>query len=721
MDGTIVVPVGPSRALWVKLAIGLAAMVLLMVLILIFFPWDVLRGPVSRYVTEKTGRHFEITRRLDVKLGRTTRILADGIEFANPDWAKDPFLVKAESAEVEIEFLPLLRRRIVLPRIVLKQPQLGLQLEADGRRTWALGRDTADPNNHPEIGALVVDQGSMHFVATHRGADIQTDFAIDGSDAQLPLSFKSKGTWRKQGFTAQGRTGSALNLSAALRSPFPLKVRAASGNTVVTADGEVASLATLDGANARVSIQGSDLADLYRLLGVVLPSTPRYALRGDLSKQGEVWHVQQIEGKLGNSDLGGALAFDRSGDVPVLSGKVQSRSLDFDDLAPLIGLPEQARSAAALPQVPGQRAVPLATPRVANDGGRKVLPTAALDGPRLKAMNADVVYEAARVTHARQLPLERMSVHVRMDKGVLTLDSLDVGVAGGIVKGRIRIDGNSEPAVAEANLDVRSLELGKLFPNLKLAKGAFGKVYGDIDLKGRGNSVANMLGTSNGNVAMLMGRGEVSNLLMEFAGLDGGEILKFMLTGDQTVHLRCAAASFDVKGGLMTSRAVVMDTEDTVIYGSGQVSLANEAFDLTLRPYPKDMSILSLRSPLKVTGNFAAPRLGPDKGALTGRGALVLALAAINPLLGLAATIETGPGRDADCGPALKEAASPYATARIAAMARGAPPDKGKPAAATLGGSGAATGNPAGKPAVAAGAANTGPHAPGAPGKPYGP
>jgi hypothetical protein len=165
---------------------------------------------------------------------------------------------------------------------------------------------------------------------------------------------------------------------------------------------------------------------------------------------------------------------------------------------------------------------------------------------------------------------------------------------------------------------------------------------------------------------------------MEFAGIDGAEILKFMMRGDQNVVLRCAGAAFDVKQGLMTSRALVFDTEDTVVYGNGQVSLADEAIDLTLHPYPKDMSILSLRSPLRMAGSFASPKLGPDKGALASKAGIVLALAAVNPLLGLAATIETGPGKDADCGPALREAASPYAAARIAAMSQ---PDVQKKAA----------------------------------------
>jgi hypothetical protein len=171
MDGATVSPSSRGHGWWVKALAGLAVAAVLLVLLAIFFPWDVLRGPLNRYVSDKTGRHFEITRHLDVKLGRTTRIVADGIEFANPEWARDPLLVKAEGAEIDIELLPLLRRRIVLPLIEFHQPQLGLQMEPDGRRSWALGRDTKDPGNLPDIGAIVVDRGTVHFVATEHGAD----------------------------------------------------------------------------------------------------------------------------------------------------------------------------------------------------------------------------------------------------------------------------------------------------------------------------------------------------------------------------------------------------------------------------------------------------------------------------------------------------------------------------------------------------------------------
>ena len=750
MNGTAATAGPHSYPLWAKVLAGILAVAALLALLLVFFPWDWLRGPLNRYVSDTTGRHFEITRRLDVKLGRTTRILADGIQFANPDWAADPHLVTAQGAEIHIALLPLLERRIELPLIELHRPQLGLQIEADGRRTWALGRDTADPRYIPKIGALVVDEGSMHFIAAHHGADIHTEFAIQGAPAPpaaggtaptgpsgttattaattpaaaaMPLHFKARGNWQKEPFTAQGRTGNVLQLSAPLRNPFPLEVNATAGSTTLRANGTIASLATLEGADAVFDLQGRNLADLYKLVGVVLPATPRYALHGKLSKQGEVWNVREIDGKLGNSDLTGELSFDRARRVPLLTGKVQSRSLDFDDLAPLVGLPEQARSAAALPQVPGARPAPERSARSPRDPGRKVLPTAGLDLVRLKAMEADVRYAAARITHVKQLPLDRMTVHVRLRGGVLRLDPMNLGVAGGSVTGRVHIDGTRNPALSEAHLDLRSLELNKLFPRVAITRASFGKIHGDIDLKGTGNSVAQMLGTSSGNVAMLMGRGQISNLLLEIAGLDGAEIIKFLMGGDQNVTLRCAAAAFDVNRGLMNSRALVLDTTDTVIYGSGQVSLANESIDLTLRPYPKDMSILSLRSPLVVAGSFAGPKIGPDKGALAGRAGLALALAAVNPLLALAATVESGPGEDANCGPALREAASSYAAARIAAMAQPPVPQK----SSQLGGPPAvAAPAPGGKkqaaeedkqPARPDARAN----APMEPGKPYGP
>ena len=79
-----------------------------------------------------------------------------------------------------------------------------------------------------------------------------------------------------------------------------------------------------------------------------------------------------------------------------------------------------------------------------------------------------------------------------------------------------------------------------------------------------------MLGsTSDGDAAVGMGRGQISNLLMELAGIDIAEALKFMIEGDRKIPIRCAFGDFSVADGVMTTRALAFDTTDTIIVGDG--------------------------------------------------------------------------------------------------------------------------------------------------------
>lgn len=655
-----------NRPLWLKLLAALVLLLAALALLLAFFPWDTLREPVNRYVSEKTGRKFEITRRLDVGIGlRGATVKADGIEFANPPWARDPYLVKAERAEFDIRLWPLITQKVVIPRLALSSPTLGLQMEPDGRRTWALGKDTSDPGTVPVIGLMQVDGGVVDFLATHLGVDLHADVSYDTSRGELPLSFRVKGRYKGQPLNAEGRTGNVLQLRAAGQRPFPLEVDGAAGQTRLKASGTVTDFADLDGIEARFDLKGQTLGALFPLLGIALPETSPYALSGDLRKRGKLWEVAGLKGRLGLSDIAGDMRFDKAGQVPHLAGELRSKVMDMDDLGPLIGLPPTERSAKAVEGV-----APPPTIKAKRAPGAKVLPGATLDFDRLRAMNADVKYAADRIRNVRNVPLDRGSVQVKLNNGVLALDPLDLGVGGGKLAGAIRIDATQNPADIRASLDLRNVQLNRLVPKIETMRSSFSRLDGRINLSGRGNSVASWLGGASGDVAALTGRGRFSNLLLEFMGLDGAEIIKFLLRGDQNVELRCAAMAFDVNKGVMSSRSMVLDTADTVFYATGQANLATEKLDFVVRPEPKDASILSLRSPLVIGGSFGAPTGGVQAGPLAERGLAALVLGALNPLLALAATIETGPGQDADCKGVLSEAQKPSAGAAAAGAAK---------------------------------------------------
>ncbi len=655
-----------SRPLWQKSLAFLVLLLAVLVIVLAFFPWDVLRGPVNRYVSEKTGRKFEITRRLDVNLGlRQATVKFDGIEFANPPWARDPYLVKADRAEFDIRIWPLLASKVNIPRLALFSPAVGLQMEQDGRRTWALGKDTSDSGTVPSIGLVQIDSGAVDFLAKHLGVDLHADLSYDTSRGEMPLSYRIKGRYKGQPLTANGRTGNVLQINAAGAPPFPMEINAAAGQTQLKAAGTVAELSGLDGIDAKFELKGQTLGALFPLLGIALPQTSPYALSGDLSKRGTLWGVAGLKGKLGLSDIAGDMRFEQSGKLPYLSGELRSRVMDMDDLGPLIGLPPTARTANTVEGV----APPPTVTQVKRAGG-KVLPTAPLDFERLRAMNADVKYTADRIQNVREIPLDRGSVQVKLDSGVLTLDPLDLGVAGGKLGGAIRIDASKNPADIRASLDVRAMQLARLFPKLETTGNSVGRLDGRVNLSGSGSTVANWLGGVSGDVAVISGRGQFGNLLPVFATLVGGDIIKFLLRGDRNVELRCAALAFDVDKGVMTGRTLVVDTTNAVFTATGQANLATEGLDFVIRPEPKSKNILSIRTPLVVNGTFGSPKGGLQVAPLAERGLAALALGAINPLLALAATIETGPGENADCQGVLGDANRPTAGAAANGAAR---------------------------------------------------
>jgi len=245
--------------------------------------------------------------------------------------------------------------------------------------------------------------------------------------------------------------------------------------------------------------------------------------------------------------------------------------------------------------------------------------------------------------------VEDLDTHLVLKDGVLRLDPLNFGVAGGNVVSTLALDGREAAAGVDGNFEFRRIDLRKLFPgNQAIAKSA-GLVGGRAALKGRGNSLAEVLGDADGTLGLAMSGGELSNLVVELAGLDLAEALRLLFQGDKTVGLRCAVADVTVKKGLIEARSVVIDTTDTNIKVDGSIDLGSEQLDLTLHPLPKDYSPLALRSPIHVRGTFKKPAVRLDEKFVVRGGVAAVLGAVAAPLAALIALVESGPGDDADC------------------------------------------------------------------------
>lgn len=605
--------------------------------------WNWFKRPLERRVEAATGRVLKIRGDLDVDAGwRVFDVRACDVTFANAPWAREPAMAEFERIELSLRPWPaLLHGRFLLPSVKLVRPHVRLERRARGEGNWML--DWPAQEGRFSVGQLLVDDGELEVHDQKQRTDLVLKMKSAGAgpeDSLAPLGVIGTGSWRGLPFELEGVLESPLALRERAQ-PYHVELRARAGATHARVRGHVSTMAAVRAFDLALELRGADLGELDAVAGLALPQTPPYRLDGRLIRDGDVWRYDGFTGTVGDSDLAGDVTVTLGDQRPHLTAELTSRALDFDDLAGFVNAPPATE--------PGETAnaeqKKMAAELAASD---RVLPQRPYDLGKLRRIDADVWLHATRAI-ADPLPIESLDGHLVLENGKATLEPFTLGLAGGSVDSRIVLDASDAPIATRAGLTLRGLELSKLFPAAELTRDSAGRIGGRVELQGRGNSIAQMLATSNGEVGLVMGRGRISNLLLELAGLDVAEALKFLLGKDRIVPLRCAHAQFAVQDGILQAQRLVFDTTDTVLYGEGSISLRDETLGLTIRPRPKDTSLLSLRSPLQVDGSFKDPDIHPKAGPLALRGLAAAALYGIAPPAALLALIETGPGQDTRC------------------------------------------------------------------------
>lgn len=596
----------------------------------------------ERWVEARIGKALEReveVEGIDLQLGWPPAINVEHLRIGNPDWAKTEHLIDATNLHARIELLPLFSRRIVIPYFSARTATAGLEQD-DGRATWRVGGG-GEGESPFLVRRVNVEEGRILYrdAADNTALDITLKGSL-GEGGELDIA--ASGTFK--GERAKG-TARVPSLQPTPETPIQIEAKAAVGRTKVTAEGNFA--ANLESIDMRLHVAGPTLRALEKLTAMKLPETPPFTVSGQLRHTGAEWIFDPFRGKVGDSDLRGSLTLRTGGKRPALKADLQSKLLDFDDLGPLVGAPPN----------PEEKATPEQKAKAAEQRAKeKVLPREPLGVDRWDAMDADVKLEAQRIVRPKQLPIDALATHIVLKDAVLRLEPLSFGVAGGRVKATIVLNGQKNPVEGSVDLDAQGIKLSRVFPEKKGLEPSLGTLYGRGKLNGRGASIGELLGTSNGQISLAVDGGLVNLLLVELLGLDVAESATLLGAGKaQKVELRCAVADFSLKEGVATPETFVIDTTDTAVKVTGAVHLGEERLDLVTYPEPKDMSLFSLRSPVQLKGAFKDPQVRPKAGPIVARGAAAAALAIANPLLALLPFIETGPGEDSDCGALLSE------------------------------------------------------------------
>jgi len=614
---------------------GIGLGLLVLVAIASSIDWNLARPYIARQVTRSTGRGFAIKGTLEVHLSLWPRIIANDIVIGNAEWSNNPTMARIKRVDFQISIPKLMIGRLSFPEISLSDFHLALDVNRDGAPNWVFGK-AGKQRKFPAIGSLSIDNGTITFRDSTNNTNlsfvINTSAAAEGGPDTM-VEVKGKGTFRGMDAKLYANGGALLALRRADR-PYPIKAILTLGRTRASIAGTLLDPLHLKKEKVNFILEGNDLAQLYPIIGVPFPPTPPYRLTGHLNHTGNIWTFNHFEGKVGKSDLTGDLSVDLSKSPQLITAGLESRNLELNDLSGFIGVD------------------PISGPR------NKVLPTLPFNLEKIRAADVDVFFKGDKII-TENLPIEKMEAHLIIKDGTLRLAPLNFKTAGGHLITEITMDGRGPHIVTHADITAKGLHLDQLLPTSKLTASNPGVIGGRAKLDAKGDSISQMMGTANGEAALIMDGGSISELLLRKSNVDIANSFLVLVRGDKNVPIRCMVANFRAVEGNFRVQDLVLDTPKVNITGDGNVNFADESLHLRLVSQSKGFSLISLRGPILVTGTLIKPKVKPDTTKVATRGAAAVGLAAVTVgVAGLIPLLDFGDNKDSNCAALMDQAKS---------------------------------------------------------------
>ena len=289
-------------------AAGTFLVLALIVVALMLFQWNWLRGPIGDWASARYDREIELNGDLDVQLfSWTPSAHIRDLRIGGPDWALERDTLKIADAQASVRLGPLLSGRVEMPVVQITRPEVVLISTEDGRKSWVLDPDKPESDDGlklPPINQLIIRDGRLSL--TNQERDIQLEATVsarEGSDGDAGFHLEGRGTMNGTPLTLEVCGGPFINIRR--DRPYGFTAELSGVGSTLKADGSITRPFDLGQFTATLSLQGRDLADLYLLTGITTPNTPPYRLSGTLTRNDA--RVKRNELDIRQVDLGAEL------------------------------------------------------------------------------------------------------------------------------------------------------------------------------------------------------------------------------------------------------------------------------------------------------------------------------------------------------------------------------------------------------------------------------
>ena len=399
---------------------------------------------------------------------------------------------------------------------------------------------------------------------------------IDSLTASLPGGEKPtdlsiKGGFNGQSLEIQGTTGPLADLMAPGK-PWPIKITAKAGGATLTVDGSIKDALKAKGLDLVINGEGPSIRKVAEFGGVTnVPDVGPFKLSAKITDPAGKLNMTNLKAVLADSDLAGSVELDLSGKQPHVGADLSSQKLD---LKPFFAKKEGKAPDAQKPAQPAAKK-------------EKIFSSEPLPLEGLKALGARIKMQAGSL----QIPglvLTNVKTDVTLENGNLAVKPLGFVLSGGAINGSFNLRSQESNPPFVLSLKVDQLDVGSLLKDLQKDQLLEGNLDAEVNLSGRGRSIAEWMAGLNGRTLIVLGKGQIHNQYLDSLGADLAKVILRLINPfpqkEDFTQVNCFVNGFEIKNGLAACTALVLDTNQMGVAGAGDINLKDEKLNLSIHP-----------------------------------------------------------------------------------------------------------------------------------------
>jgi AsmA family protein len=657
--GTRTFPPIDSRRLIARIALGFGLFVVLVIAAVMLAPASFWHWLIVHEVSHSTGRPASAGNVRVHLFTLNPELSVEALTIGNPAWGAAHDMLQVKRFDATLSLKSLLRFHVIFPQVTLDTPAIDVERDSSGRANWdfpGAGKRQANssataPLHIPVIQQLNISNGTLSAVDRIRKLTFNGRVSVaETANSADSHALKVRGSGTLNGKPFQLNLDGEPLIGVQPSKPYGFETTVTAADIKLSAHATIPHPFDLAALKASFHVSGSDLADVYYLTGLALPNTPPYDVSGTLVRDNLRFKVGDFHGTLGSSDVSGSLSIDTGRERPKLTAILVSKQLNLADLAAPLGTEATPTRKSNTLATPASAVAPAPAPAL-------LLPDADLQVQRVRGMDADVQFDAASVTTSK-MPMNKVRFHLTLDNGKIALNPLAFALPQGEFSGTVTVDARGSTPQTSIDMKLSNVNLAQFKPKSGKDAPLEGQLLGRIKMHGSGTSLHKTSADADGDITLVIPKGEMREALAELTGIDLSRGLGLILTkNERATDVRCGVANFKADNGDLKATTFVIDTTNVLVTGQGQIDLKTETLDLSLRGQPKKVRILRLRTPIMVRGTLLQPKIGVQPGKLAAQTGGAVALGALlTPVAALLAFVDGGLAKDANCAALIGQA-----------------------------------------------------------------